>query len=735
MTGKVITFKQNQPPEFSTHRVFENNGAMSLDEFIKKQLDSTIIDIPPGTYTIQARITQSMHLRGTEGVIFVGTGRDDVIVSTSKYLIVENIHFDQKGVNKGSAIRINSGYTRVINCVLEGNSTLLNPIIHNNGTLECYSSKLIGSNLACLLLDPKSSAYCERCFIGKSNQNGITCKTQSSLFINQTRVTNNQTMGILIQDYSTGIILNSIISNNKFTGIQANMNELVIIKNSKVSDNNTFGLEIKQGNVIAIQSTIINNDRGAVICAVKSTFKSQQCKYGNSPQGQIVHLKESTVELDHDEIFGTAAAAGIAIDNVFGFTGSNLKVHDVQASGIIAIGKNKVNLFNSEIEKTKYNGFEMKGGEMQLKNVKFAQIGNIALNFAGAPTGVFDGCIFTHNCNDLQLAGGNLQFINSTFEYATKASTLLQKTAKTTFENCNFNAVCEALVAIYDQNTESSFTNCDFIAGGDVAVHIASNAAATFTHCHGLFSPRPDITQSRKTPEGKGFMVDQSAATFNNCDISSFMSAIYFANGAKGDVEYCTISNTLADGLKVQDNNTYVKISNTSFSSIKKYSLFASKYSKVECDKCTFRGGQINVVSTMDSSIELNACEITASVSGESTLATKRGSLTFTDCVISDESVLGIKAIENSSITAIKTNIFRCSMLGIFLSQGSSLLAEFSSFDSNGNYGIAMQDSCKATVRNCAFTNHNTAAILNSNSELVNSDNQFVDNPQSIQEA
>lgn len=735
MTHSIKTFQQKAPPEFAIHKVYDSSAGMSLDDFIKKQVDSTIIDISPGTYTISAKITHTMHLRGTDGVIFVGTGRDDVIVSISKYLILENIHFDQKGVNKGSPIRINGGYTRVVNCVLEGNQSLINPIIYCNGTLECYRSKLVGSQIATLLLDPRSVAYCEKCFIGNSQQYGISCKTQSYLFLNQTRVTNNGRCGMMITDYSTAIIMNSIISFNKFTGIEMTSTELVIIKNSKVTNNNAYGLDIKQSNVIAIQTTVCENTRGNAIMVHKSSYKSFQCKYLNSPSGGLMNCIDSSLSLANDEFTGKCQSSALILNNPLSFQANNINIHDVNANGIIAKGKFSLKITHGEIARTKFNGLEAGGdADIQLQNLKFFEIGNIALNINVNVTGTVNNCMFSKNSNDFQIISSYLQVSNTTFEYSKKVLGLVQRASKPIFENCIFNACCEALIAVYDDKTETMFSNCEFISGCDVAVQVASKARANFDHCRATFNPRPDIAMTRKSPEGKGIIISSSMGTFNNCDFSNFMAAISFNEKSTGTIDYCTIANNLDDGVKIQDEDTKVIINNTSFLSNKKYSLIASKNSHGECHKCTFRGGNINVVSIAGATMECEECEITSSTSGESTLAYQRGTLKFTDCVIADEQTLGIKALENANVILKSTTVSRCSMVGVFLNEGATLEAVSSVFESNGNYGIALQNKCKASIVGCIFSNHNTAAISSSNSEISNENNQFRDNQAIIEE-
>ena len=710
---EIPQFQRFNPPKFVESLEYDSAKFPSLSEFLKNLNDGTFVEISEGNYELSANISKILYIRGNGKVTFTGNKIENIINSSSNYLVLENINFDQKSSKSGNCINVSGGYLRVIGCTFTSRDDI--PIVAtNNSSLELLNCASLGCQNTTLMLNIQAKCLCERCIFGKCQSNGITLRGNSTLYISKCNISQNNVNGIKLQDSASAVIVQSVIQSNVHAGIESTSNGTILLRHSLIKDHQAHGVLLSSGHIDIIQSTILDNKRSAVsVFHNTATAFLKQSKLENADNGELLQCSGSNVEIDGGIITGKCEAAAISIKEGGHVILKNLSILDIPGNGILTDSKASITIDNIGIKGAKMAGCQFNGN---------VECGGKGLIITECQKGIqaeelkaYIDQVTIFNCADNLIhlkKGSEGKLTNVRLSDSNSVMVLLQD-SKMIFQAAEFTGKCTACIGIMGAESKPQFLNSVFAPDSDKCFYMQNDADVELSQC---------AIKCKKV----GVMIKNAKATLNEVQISECSFGI-FMNKGEMQIDKSIITQNQR-GISISEPNTKITITNSVISQNEIIGISAVNEAIISMDHCQVTDNKLHIQAATKAQAFIVACEIFSSRSGFGCLS-KGAIISIKDSSLHDERSVSLNIEALSACEVINSAILRCGVSGVCVKDGSRFITSGTSYEGNENCGIYIYDTSQAQIVNCVFQRHTAASIMRASSaSIITEGNNYLDN-------
>lgn len=718
-------------PVFTKQQAFKEANLIKLykgitiGELAEKASPGTVIEVPEGEYTEEIKLTKNIKIKGIGKVKITGLSKNDTIISEGAFVELENLVLVQKSTNSGGALTVSTGFLRAINCTFICD-TISSVSVTGDSKAEFVGCEFSESNNPCLITNESAQVYATKCKFTQSKTFGVYSTDNSVVTLEKSVMNRNESAGISCSGASKALIQECEIKDN-VNGADVTSTGIVVFLRSYIKDHkNGTGISA-EGNVkpLLIECTLENNAVTSINATGGANIVTKHCIIRESPNNcLVVAQKNATVTMDHDDLSGGCVVAAAAFENGE-INATDIFIHDVPKSGIVAYSGGSLVMNGGRIEKVPDVGVQVRdGASFNLQKLTVERCGQqgIALMSSVAGeilesevTGCACGGIEIHNAGQVSVIACRL--LNNT------EGIIIRNTPVAAIEDCELLNSVKSEIVISGEETKPKIVKCSFQGAKEALVSISEKSQPFFQDCN--FHDAPNIGVAT---------FSSSEPTFNDCIFTKCGTAALSIYGKSTPTfERCKIKENLNFAAQLFESDTSAFFTDSVFENNRySVSIIAMNETTVFCNTCKFIGSlQPHVEVRNGSIVQLTKCDVSRTIQGVGLQVHAGGILNINDTLIHDEAKMGVLIGDRGTLHLKGGEIKNCGMSGIVCMGNGVLQADKAVFSGNGQFSIQLMEKAEGDIKNCTIENNTMFGILVSKGANIKStDNKFANNGQ-----
>eukprot|EP00667_Euglena_gracilis_P000147 EG_transcript_147 len=210
--------------------------------------DYELLEVPPGTYTVNIVVTaRRVTIRGIgDGVVLQGAAAAPTVDVCTNFCQFANVTITNPS-DKHPAVLVRQGSPTFSRCHIIGSAGCLRAMAGSEPLLNgCLFTGAVQDSA--VIFETQCRGVMEECEVRANAKAGVTLRGfRCNPWLSRCRVVQNSGAGMVVEDEAVGVLVHSTIQGNVCPGLLVETAAAPVVYGCAVLDNQSFGLVIRHG--------------------------------------------------------------------------------------------------------------------------------------------------------------------------------------------------------------------------------------------------------------------------------------------------------------------------------------------------------------------------------------------------------------------------------------------------------------------------------------------------------
>ena len=539
------------------------------------------IELPDCNIHAELVVRKPVLLRGTGESKITGNGTGHVMLVGGDLVILENLTIHQVDTQRGGAVEVVKGTTRLVGCKITSES-LSCVGAHEEAVVEVERCHLSGSYNPALCASEKSLIRCTNTEVSNCKTYGALATKEATIYLRVCQLFGHQACAIAAMESGNVNVSQCEIYKNGNAGVEITSNGSIVLSECTIRDHDSVGI-IVQGQVGAevTRCKFMRCSLGAIKMTEGGVLRSTQNSYADATENVMIMSHANSYVYSYKDFFQGGCLAAFAAFEGGRFDGEGLTIQNVPGCGALSYTQGHLSLRHSVFTGVGKISLQVRdNATLQLDTVESRNSGSNPLMITEGVKGFARNCKFDTGGNvGCEMVGiDDFEFTNCEFNSNKMAGFACQKVVLK-FTNCKFNQNGQIGVDVNGEGSKTTFTGCEFNKNGEAGFSCVNGAEAT-------------LDSSVIGDSGKiGLSASHCNMQVTNVEFrGNANAAISATDHAVIKFVKCNIHDNMGFGAQAHQSGTKVRFEDcTMVDQTQGLAIMAVESAKVKCVKCTIK--------------------------------------------------------------------------------------------------------------------------------------------------